>query len=245
MAKTTFARKFRLNLERMAKTLEAYLEDPAKEENMHEVRSAVRRLDATFPLLPKKARSRYHRRIEKCREFLRVSSRTRDCDVIIGRVTTLGALDTSDLQKEKKVELAEAVRLARSLQKLPPMRLPQEDDQRIHKVARRLIGRIGKELPAVLSDSKVEELHRLRKDFRKLRYMFETMSAQDRKKYMKKAWGRGRDLELKELQALLGLIHDSDVTIEYLHGKPGAGLIMKKEIRTRKQLYRTFVEHMK
>jgi CHAD domain-containing protein len=96
-----------------------------------------------------------------------------------------------------------------------------------------------------LSDSKVEELHRLRKDFRKLRYVFETMSAEDRKKHMKKAVGRSRDLGLKELQALLGLIHDSDVTIEYLHDKPGAGQILKKEIRTRKQLYRTFVGHMK
>lgn len=229
----------------MAKTLEAYLADPENENKMHDVRTSVRRLDATFPLLPKKARGRYRRRIEKYREFLEVSSRTRDCDVIAGRVTTLGALDTSDLEKEKKAKLAKAILLARSLQKLPPMRLPQEDGKRIHKVARRLIGRIGKELPAVLSDSNVEELHRLRKDFRKLRYIFETMSAEDRKKYMKKAADRGRDLELKQLQALLGLIHDSDVTIEYLHGKPGAGQILKKEIRTREQLYRTFVGHMK
>lgn len=228
----------------MAKTLEAYLADPDNETKMHDVRTSVRRLDATFPLLPKKARSRYRRRIEKYREFLEVSSRTRDCDVIVGRVATLGALDTSDLEKEKKAELSKAIRLARSLQKLPPMRLPQDDGKRIQKVARRLIGRIGKELPAVLSDSKVEELHRLRKDFRKLRYIFETMSAEDRKKHMKKAVGRSRDLGLKELQALLGLIHDSDVTIEYLHGKSGAGQILKKEIRTRDQLYRTFVGHM-
>jgi CHAD domain-containing protein len=245
MAKSTFARKFRQNLKRMAKTLEAYLADPENETKMHAVRTSVRRLDATFPLLPKKTRSSYRRRIEKYREFLEVSSRTRDCDVIVGRVATLGALETSDLEKEKKAELAKAIRLARSLQKLPPMRLPQDDGKRIHKVARRITGRIGKELPAVLSDSKVEELHRLRKDFRKLRYVFETISAEDRKKYMKKAVGRRRDLGLKELQALLGLIHDSDVTIEYLHNKPGAGQILKKEIGTREQLYQTFVGHMK
>jgi CHAD domain-containing protein len=127
MAKSTFVRKFRQNLKRMAKTLEAYLADAENENKMHDVRTSVRRLEATFRLMPKKARRRYRRRIEKYREFLEVSSRTRDCDVIVGRVATLGALDTSDLEKEKKAELSKAIRLARSLQKLPPMRLPQDD----------------------------------------------------------------------------------------------------------------------
>jgi CHAD domain-containing protein len=98
MAKSTFVRKFRQNLNRTAKTLEAYLADPENQNKMHDVRTSVRRLDATFRLLPKKARSRYRRRFEKYREFLEVSSRTRDCDVIVGRLATLGALDTSDLE---------------------------------------------------------------------------------------------------------------------------------------------------
>lgn len=246
MAKSAFARKFRQNGKRADERLQAYLANPENEKNIHDVRTSVRRLDSTFSLLPKKVRTRYRGRIEKYRAFLRASSRARDCDVIAGRVSTLGDLDTADLQRKKKAELARATLLARPLKRLPPMRLVQ-DDRRIGKVARSLIGRIGNELPAVLSDSaKVKELHRLRKDFRKLRYILETVPAADRKKYMKKAArAAGRDLELKELQALLGLIHDSDVTIEYLHGRPEAGQILKKEIRSREQLYQKFVRHMK
>ena len=246
MAKSAFARKFRQNGKRADERLQAYLADPENEKNIHDVRTSVRRLDSTFSLLPKKVRTRYRDRIEKYREFLRASSRARDCDVIAGRVSTLGDLDTAALQRKKKAELARATLLARPLKRLPPMRLVQ-DDRRIGKVARRLIERIGKELPAVLSDSgRVKELHRLRKDFRKLRYILETVPAADRKRYMKKAArAAGRDLELKELQALLGLIHDSDVTIEYLHGRPEAGQILKKEIRSREQLYQKFVRHMK
>ncbi len=246
MAKSAFARKFRQNGKRADGRLQAYLADPQNEKNIHDVRTSVRRLDSMFSLLPKKVRTRYRDRIEKYREFLRASSRARDCDVIVGRVSTLGDLDMADLQRKKKAEVARATLLARPLKRLPPMR-PVQDDRRIGKVARRLIGRIGEELPVVLSDSsRVKELHRLRKDFRKLRYILGTVPATDRKKYMKKAArAAGRDLELKELQALLGLIHDSDVTLEYLHDKPGAGQILKKEIRSREQLYQKFVRHMK
>lgn len=246
MAKSAFAQKFRQNAKRAVRKLDVYLADPQNEENVHQVRTSVRRLDSTLSLLPKKVRTRYRGRIEKYREFLEVSSRARDCDVIVGRVSTLGDLDTSDLQRKKTADLARATRLAHSLKRLRPMGLAQ-DDRRIDKVARRLIERIGKGLPTVLSDGgKVNELHRLRKDFRNLRYILETMPAADRKKYMKKAArAAGRDLELKELQALLGLIHDSDVTIDYLRGKPGAGRILKKEIRSRMQLYQKFVRHMK
>lgn len=246
MAKSAFARKFQQIAKRAGRRFEVYLADPQNEENVHEVRTSVRRLDSTLSLLPKKVRTRYRGRIEKYREFLGVSSRARDCDVIVGRISMLGDLDTSDLKRKKTADLARATRLARSLKRLRPGRLAQ-DNRRIDKVARRLIERIGKGLPTVLSDGgKVKELHRLRKDFRNLRYILETVPAADKKKFMKKAArAAGRDLELKELQALLGLIHDSDVTIEYLRGKPGEDRILKKEIRTRRQLYQKFVKHMK
>ncbi len=223
-----------------------YLADAQNEENLHEVRTSVRRLESSLSLLPKKVRKRYRGTFEKYREFLKVSSRARDCDVIIGRVSLLGDLDTSDLQRKKKVNLARANRLARSLKSLRPVWLTQ-DDMRRDKVARRLIEGIGRGLPIALSHGgKVEDLHRLRKVLRNLRYILEMMSSADRKKFMKKAAKAARrELEIKELQALLGLIHDSDVTIEYLHGKPEAGQILRKEISTRRQLYQKFVKHMK
>ena len=247
MAKPAFGQKFRQNVKRVGRRLKAYLADPESEKNIHDVRTAIRRLDATFPLLPKKVRRRHRGSIEKYRAFLKASSNARDCDIIAGRISTLGNLDTTDLQKKKKAELAKATRLARPLKKSPAMRLAgAPDSKRIGKVVHRLAGRIGKMLPVVLSDSsKVEELHRLRKDFRKMRYVLEMVPAGDRKGYVKKAFRiTGRDIALKELQALLGLIHDSDITIEYLRGK-GDRQFLKKEVANRMQLYKKFVRHMK
>jgi CHAD domain-containing protein len=247
MAKSVFGQKFRQNVKRVGRRLKAYLADPESEKNIHDVRTAIRRLDATFPLLPKKVRRRYRGGIEKYREFLKASSNARDCDIITDRISTLGDLDTTDLQKKKKIELAKSTRLARPLKRLPPMRLAgAPDGRRIDKVVRRLAGRIGKTLPVVLSDSsRVEELHRLRKDFRKMRYVLEMVPAGDRKGYVKKAFRiTGRDIALRELQALLGLIHDSDITIEYLRSR-GSRQLMNREVANRMQLYKKFVRHMK
>jgi CHAD domain-containing protein len=243
MAKSVFGRKFRQNLKRGDKRLKDYLADPENVDNIHDVRVSIRKLDSMFSLLPKKARRRYRGSIEKYRKFLKASSNARDCDIIASRISMLGDLDTTDLQKKKKAELAKATKLARLLKKLPPMRLAGVlDGNRVDKVVRRLTERIRKVLPTVLSDSsKVEELHRLRKDFRKMRYVIEMVPAGDRKRYMKKA---GRDIALKELQALLGLIHDSDITIEYLRSK-GNRQFLNRELGNRMQLYKKFNRYMK
>jgi CHAD domain-containing protein len=238
-----FGRKFRQNLWRVDKRLKAYLEDSESEKNIHDVRVAIRRLDATFSLLPKKVRKRRRSRIEKYKEFLKASSKARDCDIIAGRISALGELETAGLQRKKKAELAKATKLARPLKKLQAMQLGAPDGKRVDKVVRRLIRRIRKVEPLVLSDSsKVEELHRLRKDFRRLRYVLELVPAEDRKRYVKNA--SGRDMELNDLQALLGLIHDSDIIIEYLRSK-GNEQLLKKEIGNRMQLYKKFVGFMK
>jgi CHAD domain-containing protein len=244
MAKSAFERKFRQNIGRVNRRLKAYLAKPDDEDNIHDVRVSIRRLDATFSLLPKKVRRRHRASMEKYREFLKASSKARDCDIIAGRLSALGELDTSDLQRKKKTELAKANRLAQPLKKLPPIKLDgAQDDKRVAKVVRRLAERIGKTTPVVLSVSgKIEELHRLRKDFRKLRYVLEVVPPGDKKWYMKKAIGRV--VELDEVQALLGLIHDSDVTIEYLRSRKERRLL-NQEIANRMQLYKKFVRYMK
>lgn len=231
----------------MDKRLKAYLADPENEKNIHDIRTSVRRFDVTVSLLPKKIRSRYQGRIEKYKAFLRESSKARDCDIIVGRIAALTNLDIADLQEKKRVALSRVTALARSLKKLPPIKLAAEDNKRVGKVVDGLIEKIGRTLPQVLSaDSNVKELHRLRKGLRKLRYILEMMPAIDRKKYLRKAEKVvEREIELKELQALLGLIHDSDVTIEYLRSRPDAKNILGEEVAARQQLYKKFARFMK
>lgn len=247
MARTVLERKFHQNQRRFDKRLKAYLAEPECEKNIHNVRTSLRRLDATFSLLPKKVRRRYRGRFEKYRQFLKASSTARDCDIIAGRISTMGDLDTADLQRKKNAHLAKITKLARPLKKLPPMRLANApDDRRIDKVVRRLLEEIAKVLPVVLADSKkVDKLHRLRKNFRKLRYILEMIPDEDRKWYMRKAVKPiGRNIVLKEIQALLGLIHDCDITIDYLRSK-GNRQLLNREIGNRMQLYQKFVVHMK
>jgi CHAD domain-containing protein len=55
MAKSAFELRFSQNLKRVDKRLRAYLADPENEDNIHDVRVAIRRLDATFSLPPKKS----------------------------------------------------------------------------------------------------------------------------------------------------------------------------------------------
>lgn len=247
MARSVFGRKFGQNIKRVEKRRIAYLADPENEKNIHDIRTSIRRLDATFSLLPKRVRGRMRHRVEKYRQFLKGSSAARDCDIIASRIGETWNLDTSDLQKKKKVVLARATLLARSLKQLPAVKLDAKDDKRVMKVVDRLIEKIGKALPPVLSDaSKVKELHRLRKAFRKLRYVLELLSPADRKKYIKSA-SRAvhRMIRLEELQALLGVIHDCDVTIEYLRSRSDTTWILNKELITRQQLYNKFVRYMK
>jgi CHAD domain-containing protein len=246
MAKSTFEGQFRQNLRRVDKRLRVYLANPENEDNIHDVRVSIRRLDATFSLLPKKVRKRYRGSIEKYKGFLGANSNARDCDIIAGRLAALRASSMADLQEKKRTELAKAVVIARSLEKLRPMQPGRLDDKRTDKMASRLVGRIEKLLPATLSDgSKVDELHRMRRDFRKLRYIMDVLPPGCRKKCMRKLQKAiGKNVPLQEVQDLLGSIHDCDITIEYLRSK-GAKQILDKEIANRSKLYQKFVRYMK
>jgi CHAD domain-containing protein len=247
MPKSAFKRKFRQNLKGVNKRLKAYMEDPDDEKNIHDIRVSIRKLDAMFSLLPKKARRRYKARIKKYVELLKANSNARDCDIISVRLAALDSPATADLQDKKKMELAKAAVLARSLKKLPVELAGTQDDKRVDKIAGRLVGRIKGRLPLVLSDgNRVDELHMLRRDLRKLRYIFDIVPAGSKKMYMRKSAGAaGKNVAPKELQDLLGSIHDCDITIAYLNGRADSKQLLEREIGNRKQLYQKFVRYMK
>lgn len=245
MAKTVFEQNFRHNLKRVDKRLDAYIKDQDNDENIRGVRTALRRLDAAFSLLPKKLRKRNHKKMEKYRKFFKANSKIRDYDMISTRLAALHASDVGDaLKRKRKAELARALKLAKSLKRTAPMKVDGIPDDkfraRTDMLTDRLAGSIKELLPAVLSDSsKVKELHRLRKDCKTLRYILEVAPADSKEKYAKVI--RGKDLE--KMQHLLGAAHDSDVTIEFL--KNTNSRLAKKEAGNRRQLYLAFVRYMK
>lgn len=246
MTKTIFERKFEQNLRRVNRRLKAYLADPENEENIHDIRTSIRRMDATFSLLPKKIRKQYRGNIKSYRELLRANSKARDYDIIIGRLKILQASGMeAELNGKKKTVLARAVKLTRSLDKLPQLQLGPADEERLAKISGRLVKRISELIPIVLSDgSKVDELHRMRRNFRELRYTLDVVPPEIRKKYkdsVHKVIGRG--VVFRELQDALGSIHDCDITIEYLRSM-NANQILEKEINNRRRFYEKFVKYV-
>ena len=246
-----YKQRFRQNVRRVGRRLDAYLADQGAENSIHDVRTSISRLDVSFSLLPKKLRKRKNRQIKKYRKFFKANSNARDLDIIRGKIATLaeGVPDAEkllgQLQKKRKAELG------RALKKMQPVQLDSSSipagklESRIDRAAGKLGVKINEAFPVVLSDSsKVEELHRLRKDCKKLRYILEMVPPAGRKKYERAV---SLALALEELQDLLGAIRDSDITIEYLEGSRTkvARELAAREAGNRDRLYRDLVRRAK
>jgi CHAD domain-containing protein len=210
-----------------------------------------------FSLLPKKMRKQNRRRIKEYREFFKANSMVRDLDVIRARVDALspdaGLLDFQ-LRKKRNAEIKHALRAGRAIKDMRQMRIydvqPLKLETRIEKITDRLIARIKQTLPTVLSDSsKVDELHKLRKDCKKLRYVIEALPADAAKKYEKKASDaigkEGSSISLEKLQDMLGEIRDSDITLHYLKMSKSkiAEELALSEASARRRLYEEFIKY--
>jgi CHAD domain-containing protein len=236
------------NAGRVGKRLEAYLLDPEDEENVHDVRTSLRRLEAAFSLMPKKTRRKNRAQIRAYKEFFRANSRVRDCDIIRGKLG--GALAARGIERKRKAALKRALELARKVQELPALDARVDGkklDARADKVAGRLLNSIKGRLPLALADArKKEELHELRKDLKKLRYVLETLPAGIKRSRHEERLagliGPGSAARLKELQDLTGEIHDCDIAIDYLKSaRKGGGEILQKQMAERDALYEKFV----
>lgn len=266
------AEKLEKNDKRLRKRLEVYIKDPTNQASVHDVRTAFRRFDASFSLMPKKARRVNSEYVEKCRQFFRATSKIRDCDVMRDRLAALDVESMPDALKEieerRSAELGRSIRLARSLAGERPWRVraswrqKSKAEARVEKVVSKLLGAIAKTMPAVVADpSKVEELHDLRKDCKKLRYVLEALPTGYRKRHEKelsRALAKFAGINkatrnedgiigvMEKLQDLLGAVHDSDITIEYLGGidSGSIGRALDSEKKNRETLHQEFVQYV-
>ena len=79
----TFLDKAERNIRRVDNRLDDYIKNP-NEENIHNIRTAIRRLQATYISLPKKLRKKKKIRefVIKSKELFRINSKIRDYDII-------------------------------------------------------------------------------------------------------------------------------------------------------------------
>ncbi|MFB5599899.1 MAG: CHAD domain-containing protein [Nitrososphaeraceae archaeon] len=160
----------------------------------------------------------------------------------------------SQIKHYRESKLKKATKAA---EKLKDIKCPQikQDIQKIQtrinrrfkKVTKTFTNEIKKNLPVVINDeTKVKELHMLRKDCKMLRYVLELRSNDTKKDSGSKEDDLTKSItELEDLQDFLGEIHDCDEILSFLKkfkNFPETKLIINKESKNRKDLYKKFVD---
>jgi CHAD domain-containing protein len=222
-----FLTKLSENLQRVNNRINKYLKKPNAKQ-IHDVRTAIRRLDATFSTLPKKYRngSSLSKYVLQCKELFKINSEIRDFDIINEKLQKYPSNAQRDsiietLKETRNAKLETAKTVALSLKSIDIATIldeisvtEKELQKRYNKILSRLISDIESTFPVVLAKPlALEELHDLRIACKKLRYMLELLPDEN-----KLAEQIGKSLQ--KLQDILGSVHDSDFTIGYLRSLP-------------------------
>lgn len=255
-----FAAKMEENIKRLEIRDSDYIKD-SNETNIHDVRTAVRRLDATYKSLPKKLRRKNQitKYMATSKRLFKLNSKIRDYDIIGEKLQKYPSDPSykkmSDLlKKRREIKLASSRKVALSLRDSKQPHIEENDilsnklDARFNKVVARMVESIELNLPIVLTNpDKNKELHELRKYCKQLRYLLELIPHGNDKEVNSKEIAR-MVAELEDIQDILGSIHDSDIIIAYLkkvRHKNGVSHILENEIVERNKKYDDFVQSCK
>ena len=266
----TYLDKSDRNIQRVSNKLDDYIKEP-NEGNIHDIRKAIRRLEASHMSLPsKKVRKKRIIReyAEYSKELFSINSQIRDFDIISEKLSSdekhaaqqniIRSIEGS-ISKQRKTKLDEAISFALELRKLRVPKLTKKikisdkkSKKRFSKVTGKFATRIELNLPIVVYDNeKITELHELRKDCKKLRYLLEILpdnndkdQTNEKDEYVSKLMEK-----LENVQDILGIIHDYDTMIAYLNRRKGRGIrstqiqsILTKIGRERQNKYEEFVK---
>jgi CHAD domain-containing protein len=246
--------KLHENSRRLNRKTDHYINDP-NEKNIHDIRTSIRRFNAAVSTLPRKYREEpllleYSKIANK---LFKVNSEIRDSDIILTKLEKFSLspqrnIVTDTLKQTRQAKLENAKTMAQNLKNFNSNIIngigvtENELQKRYSKILSKLISRIDDVFPIVLINPlKLEELHELRKDCKKIRYMLELVEKDD-----KNAASLRRILE--KVQDILGSIHDSDATIIYLRSfAPNQEIqeVINKETKQRELGYEKFLLYSK
>ena len=269
----TYTNNCSRNVKRVYTKLDKYLENPS-EESIHDIRTSLRRFEAAYQSNPKQIRRKKNVKTfaETGKKLFKINSNIRDIDIIIEKLTKEGNMPEQDieyfensLKQEKEHHLKEALTIALYLKNIvvPNIydknnlrkKFSKKSQIRLTKLVNKLKTDIETNLPVVLSDDrKIVELHEVRKDAKKLRYLLELLlkrDEQDPKNRIDSDNNNGHNIlsHLERIQKLLGDIHDYDITIDYLnqHQTHGASVtkVLSNIKNVRKIKFNEFVDYIK
>ena len=219
------------------------LPDRPSPETVHELRVAARRLLATRSVLPRHVRESSGLFSSSLKTSLKETSALRDLDTLLHGLEPLGSLVPADTLQRLANQRSDASAKAKAaVSALPGMVPPafEASDLGRRKASRRLRKRVrrhgrmaSKLLQDVIEDeTKVEQLHSLRKEIRKLRYLLELAAGDAPGLQVRARW-----------QDSLGEIRDLDVAVEFLRrtGGPDAGGALGRLERSRHLAYARFL----
>jgi CHAD domain-containing protein len=251
-----FLTKLSENLQSVNNRINKYLKKPNAKQ-IHDIRTSIRRLDATFSTLPKKYRngSSLSKYVLQCKELFKINSEIRDFDIIIEKLQkypSSGQRDNiiEDLKKTRLARLERAKTIAVPLKSIDTATIldelgvtEKELQKRFLKIVSRLIFTIDSIFPVVLSNpQELEKMHDLRISCKKLRYMLELLPNNNKLAVQTRE-------SLKKIQDNLGSIHDSDFTIGYLKSLPQSSKqiqeIIDKENDHRRLQFERFLNYSK
>lgn len=250
-----FITKLQENLQRVDKRVNDYIAD-SNEGNIHNIRTSIRRADASFRSLPKKVRKRnkVSNYIKLCKQLFKINSKIRDYDIIYEKLRNYSSQPiytelTELLKRRRDAELRKARDKALSLRKINPPKIDDKNiskgklNRRFNKIISRFSDKIELNFPVVLTNAdRTRQLHEMRKDCKKLRYLLELLSYQNNKEAERTI------TELEKIQEMLGSIHDDDIMITYLrrsrHSKE-ISHILDDVIAERARRYDEFIEFCK
>ena len=167
-----------------ARRLGAYLDSPG-EEQLHGLRTSIRRLESTYGALPRSERpARCGKLVSAAKDLFRRTGPLRDSDVISGMLIEMGAPADSGavvrLRRGRAGVFEDALLRARKIASLKPLSGAVDKIDR-HKMAskrRRVIWSLFDDVRGISAivtsdESRVEELHAMRKTVKRLRYLLE------------------------------------------------------------------------
>lgn len=259
MTLLAFLIKLHENLRRFDNKTNSYIKN-SNEKNIHDVRTSIRRFNAAFLILPKRYRkgcllSDYNQLANK---FFRVNSELRDMDIIQEKLNAYPQTDQRNividlLKKNRQSSLEGAKSIALSLKNMNSNKILDKMDitekelqKRYNKLLFDLISKIETNFLIVITNTlKIKELHELRKDCKKLKYILELLVKDNNNK---NNIATGLIKTLQNIQDILGSIRDYDITIDYLKKlDPSKEIqeIVNNEIEQRRLKYEEFLRFCK
>jgi CHAD domain-containing protein len=248
------------NVSRVSKRLDNYLRD-SNEKNIHDMRTSVRRMESSYRTLPRKMRkkNRIKRYVSRCKDLFRLNSEIRDYDIITQKIQQYEQGQNDGIENYKKrlasrreAKLQQARALALEVREMGVPNFTRSNlsnkklTKRYNKIVSKFANKIMMNLPIVVTDAnKLKELHEMRIDCKKLRYLLELLPIDS-------SSNKGNVSlllqQLKKMQDILGEIHDCDAVISYLKRQVKSNQlhgITDKIIEERNKKYQEFRTYYK